>query len=77
MQELTLKEKRISINAPTRGATVYSVISYTVIAISIHAPTRGATLRHEKRVQAFNISIHAPTRGATSKMHNIPYASLQ
>ena len=33
----------ISIHAPTRGATIFSVIRNSIDCISIHAPTRGAT----------------------------------
>ena len=34
---------RISIHAPTRGATLECLKGYHVFMISIHAPTRGAT----------------------------------
>ena len=35
---------RISIHAPTRGATEQTIDQYLATAISIHAPTRGATI---------------------------------
>ena len=45
--------QKISIHAPTRGATNYLAEQYTQSQISIHAPTRGATnssiLSFEKR----------------------------
>src|SRR5665647_2031554 len=34
---------RVSIHAPTRGATRYCVNGYPRLTVSIHAPTRGAT----------------------------------
>ena len=37
-------ETRISIHAPTRGATKTVDVSPLLMAISIHAPTRGATI---------------------------------
>ncbi len=35
--------KRVSIHAPTRGATFYPVLNCRNTLVSIHAPTRGAT----------------------------------
>ena len=60
------REVRISIHAPTRGATNQGGNMTKEQIISIHAPTRGAT-RHTGAAQAEHteISIHAPTRGAT------------
>ena len=58
-------EKKISIHAPTRGATSGSVELRNPHWISIHAPTRGATARKAEEGAASLISIHAPTRGAT------------
>ena len=60
----TLISGKISIHAPTRGATMYSSSDGFSFCISIHAPTRGATMRFFIAVN-INISIHAPTRGAT------------
>ena len=57
--------RRISIHAPTRGATSLFVIRLSVGEISIHAPTRGATNINNCKSAVVNISIHAPTRGAT------------
>ena len=56
---------RISIHAPTRGATGGKDIIGGASEISIHAPTRGATLTDLGYEVQFKISIHAPTRGAT------------
>ena len=41
---------RISIHAPTRGATSSSKVGYASENISIHAPTRGATLISASRL---------------------------
>ena len=52
---------RISIHAPTRGATQIIVIRCHVIVISIHAPTRGATCElsiSSKRNADFNPRSH-------------------
>ena len=59
---------KISIHAPTRGATDRLLYLSEVRHISIHAPTRGATLTPRKRSRRNTISIHAPTRGATCFM---------
>ena len=58
-------DSRISIHAPTRGATKVAGVSHDTIAISIHAPTRGATYKGTQDNRTYAISIHAPTRGAT------------
>ena len=34
----------ISIHAPAKGATIYTIIEYYHLLISIHAPAKGATL---------------------------------
>ena len=60
---------RISIHAPTRGATLLCKKSNYRRQISIHAPTRGATLLCKKSNYRRQISIHAPTRGATFSIH--------
>ena len=50
------EDLRISIHAPTRGATQEGIISTTKILISIHAPTRGATaILHKKFVYFYTI----------------------
>ena len=56
---------RISIHAPTRGATGSLNIQSLNASISIHAPTRGATNTRTVVIVVLDISIHAPTRGAT------------
>ena len=58
---------RISIHAPTRGATITQLPSDKAMRISIHAPTRGATRSGAESWGEKWISIHAPTRGATEK----------
>ena len=58
-------KKRISIHAPTRGATDGAEIDLRKPVISIHAPTRGATKWEDICRDCGYISIHAPTRGAT------------
>ena len=72
-----ISKYKISIHAPTRGATSRPYQWHNQYDISIHAPTRGATKWRTYKFIEEKISIHAPTRGATAKMHNIPYASLQ
>ena len=57
---------KISIHAPTRGATRGRGGIAAVHHISIHAPTRGATFKGNWLVCPLIISIHAPTRGATA-----------
>ena len=56
---------KVSIHAPTRGATGVDPCHEVVSLVSIHAPTRGATLTHPSYDLPAYVSIHAPTRGAT------------
>ena len=56
---------RISIHAPTWGATSKSVEGWECWLISIHAPTWGATIYSATPENRKMISIHAPTWGAT------------
>ena len=56
---------KISIHAPTRGATPCFLFYFDIFQISIHAPTREATCQYRIRKLTPRISIHAPTRGAT------------
>ena len=56
---------RVSIHAPTRGATPIESSSGKGKSVSIHAPTRGATCSGDFFTSCFDVSIHAPTRGAT------------
>ena len=60
------EEQKISIHAPTRGATSFIISTTSPISISIHAPTRGATRAFILCSLSSVISIHAPTRGATT-----------
>ncbi len=68
---------RISIHAPTNGATLVPCdFTLTVTSISIHAPTNGATSYEWAFCKGnMQISIHAPTNGAThpvqSNSHSI------
>ena len=56
---------KVSIHAPTQGATV-SVESFLPShEVSIHAPTQGATLPVRVGLICIIVSIHAPTQGAT------------
>ena len=70
-------QNKISIHAPTRGATI--LLSQS----SGNTQFQSTLLQEERQYRVYEedlikfISIHAPTRGATAKMHNIPYASLQ
>ena len=61
---------KISIHAPTRGATTTVADDLLRKVISIHAPTRGATLKNQDKIHKSYISIHAPTRGATERFHH-------
>ena len=56
---------RISIHAPTGGATCYIPEFERYYFISIHAPTGGATHCDKMLILNSCISIHAPTGGAT------------
>ena len=56
---------RVSIHAPTRGATKYLDLLVQLLKVSIHAPTRGATVGKLGVSNFIKVSIHAPTRGAT------------
>ena len=52
----------VSIHAPTRGATKYTVTYKCGCTVSIHAPTRGATLRGSFKfydAKCFNSRTHA------------------
>ena len=59
---------RVSIHAPTRGATSSSMRICFFSSVSIHAPTRGATTTVMPGTHTYDVSIHAPTRGATIKL---------
>ena len=66
---------RVSIHAPTRGATQFNEFANSGASVSIHAPTRGATFDAPQALNhSFVVSIHAPTRGAT---HWLPYFQWQ
>ena len=62
----------VSIHAPVRGATQFSLLVALACVVSIHAPVRGATQRGQLRLQRRAVSIHAPVRGATRR-----YAATQ
>ena len=56
---------KVSIHAPTQGATVGDAVKDRLQIVSIHAPTQGATLRPAAFETPGAVSIHAPTQGAT------------
>ena len=62
----TARPIRVSIHAPTQGATDYDHYLDHLKAVSIHAPTQGATFNHYISSLLFFVSIHAPTQGATN-----------
>ena len=66
---------KISIHAPTNGATPVSDLLGGIDTISIHAPTNGATAISHYHPLRYKISIHAPTNGATDNFitADIPY----
>ena len=55
----------VSIHAPTKGATEFTVEFLVTKAVSIHAPTKGATPSARPPSSHWPVSIHAPTKGAT------------
>ena len=57
--------ERVSIHAPTKGATGNSDHLPSGNGVSIHAPTKGATSPALRRRWVSEVSIHAPTKGAT------------
>ena len=57
---------RVSIHAPTGGATPACPAPPPAGRVSIHAPTGGATDRMYRIAPGKIVSIHAPTGGATS-----------
>ena len=62
-------DDKVSIHAPTRGATPWANRPLVSRKVSIHAPTRGATLPGATAEEGAKVSIHAPTRGATERRH--------
>ncbi len=63
--EIACKTK-VSIHAPTWGATLYPPNLLLFQYVSIHAPTWGATSAKLVYSNGQGVSIHAPTWGATS-----------
>jgi len=64
---------RVSIHAPTRGATPGGNTDNAGADVSIHAPTRGATGAGFAGDARDRVSIHAPTRGATIGASSVMY----
>ena len=64
-------ERKVSIHAPTQGATTQARAQYQLTFVSIHAPTQGATLGKGDKIIVEGVSIHAPTQGATAIMRAI------
>ena len=63
---MSLPDRRVSIHAPTKGATTtLSTHTIEIIHVSIHAPTKGATNADVQLCKVVPVSIHAPTKGAT------------
>ena len=56
---------RVSIHAPTWGATAPVAVDADSVPVSIHAPTWGATWIYLHIIKPDLVSIHAPTWGAT------------
>ena len=59
------KNFRVSIHAPTQGATGDKASTRNLSCVSIHAPTQGATRTADVYHRQGRVSIHAPTQGAT------------
>ena len=60
------KKQKISIHAPTRGATVmFDKINYTFKYFNPRSHER-SDFHHKMQISIYPISIHAPTRGATN-----------
>ena len=69
---------RVSIHAPTWGATAACGVLIIVRYVSIHAPTWGATKSAVVPSAFLLVSIHAPTWGATSVRDSVmQYALFQ
>ncbi len=58
---------RISIHAPSQGATKEGLRGGVRYLISIHAPSQGATRNFRDKRNHSRISIHAPSQGATTE----------
>ena len=65
MTSFSRRSSRVSIHAPTRGATGGCAGGIGRGTVSIHAPTRGATDDAVSGDDVAVVSIHTPTRGAT------------
>ena len=62
---LSLDRERVSIHAPTKGATEMMKYCNSNPCVSINAPTKGATTSPFCYWYLNTVSIHAPTKGAT------------
>ena len=67
--KLETMSTRVSIHAPTWGATTHRDAQLFPGDVSIHAPTWGATRRRAEERRREEVSIHAPTWGATSESY--------
>ena len=76
LKGLVNRRSKISIHAPTRGATpaIFDKTTGEQFQSTLLQEERPSTHRLININQT--ISIHAPTRGATAKMHNYPYTYL-
>ena len=68
-----LRDVRVSIHAPARGATTYAEVKEELRKVSIHAPARGATRPTRRGDPSPHVSIHAPARGATSIIFHLAF----
>ena len=66
MPPFSYRLSAISIHAPTRGATIMTVIAIPVYLFQSTLPQGERRFSLKKEVCSMEISIHAPTRGATS-----------
>ena len=69
----------VSIHAPTRGATVYSISDLTAEEVSIHAPTRGATDNGQIRedvLRGFDPRPHARGDRSNCRYHASCFVSI-
>ena len=64
---------KVSIHAPSPGATSVSPDFGRELEVSIHAPTQGATKASPDRGRESEVSTHAPTQGATTNVNDFPH----
>ena len=72
VRDCATAERKVSIHAPARGATLGVTVFEGLGQVSIHAPARGATCRRQDHAYSNIVSIHAPARGATCPRIRMP-----